>query len=113
MTGFEIVPIGVVRSPRADLVDDQWGPVEAVITLHPDQLTPDAVAGLAEFSHVEIVFVFDRVAPEAVHRGARHPRGNPHWPLVGVLAQRVKDRPNRLGVSRCVSGDGGGQRVQL
>ncbi|MFN5819570.1 MAG: TrmO family methyltransferase, partial [Novosphingobium sp.] len=32
---------------------------------------------------------------------ARHPRGNPDWPKVGVFAQRGRNRPNRLGVSVC------------
>ncbi|MFD0476032.1 TrmO family methyltransferase [Nonomuraea thailandensis] len=27
--------------------------------------------------------------------------GNPDWPEVGIFAQRGKNRPNRLGVSRC------------
>jgi tRNA (Thr-GGU) A37 N-methylase len=36
-----------------------------------------------------------------VEPGTRHPRGNPDWPRVGIFAQRGKDRPNRLGVSRC------------
>jgi tRNA (Thr-GGU) A37 N-methylase len=33
--------------------------------------------------------------------GARHPRGREEWPKVGILAQRAKDRPNRLGVTVC------------
>ena len=28
-------------------------------------------------------------------------RGNTDWPRVGIFAQRGKDRPNRIGVSRC------------
>jgi tRNA (Thr-GGU) A37 N-methylase len=32
---------------------------------------------------------------------ARRPRGNPEWPEVGILAQRAKDRVNRLGLSTC------------
>jgi len=44
----------------------------------------------------------------------RHPRGNPEWPEVGILAQRAKDRPNRLGVTTCrvLSVDGGVLHVQ-
>ncbi len=38
---------------------------------------------------------------EKIETGARHPRGNRDWPLVGIFAQRGKNRPNRLGVSRC------------
>ena len=44
---------------------------------------------------------FDRVPVEKVETGARHPRGNADWPLVGIFAQRGKNRPNRIGVSRC------------
>ena len=91
-------PIGYVRSARRDLLDDDWDAVPAAIELAPDF---DAVAldGLDAFSHAEIVYHFDRVAPGAVERGARHPRGNPRWPRVGIFAQRAKDRPNRLGVT--------------
>ena len=38
---------------------------------------------------------------DAVCTGARHPRGRVDWPLTGILAQRAKDRPNRLGVTVC------------
>lgn len=45
--------------------------------------------------------VVGRVPVEKIETGARRPRGNPDWPLVGIFAQRGKNRPNRLGVSRC------------
>jgi len=91
-------PIGYVRSTRRDLLDDDWDAVPAAIELSAEF---DAVAldGLEAFSHAEIVYHFDRVAPAAIERGARHPRGNPRWPRVGIFAQRAKDRPNRLGVT--------------
>ena len=57
--------------------------------------------GLLDFSHIEVVFLFDRVDPGKVCRGARHPRGREDWPLTGILAQRAKARPNRLGVTVC------------
>ena len=34
-------------------------------------------------------------------KGARHPRGNPAWPLTGIFAQRGRNRPNRLGTTIC------------
>ena len=91
-------PIGYVRSTRRDLLDDDWDAVPAAIELSAEF---DAVAldGPEAFSHAEIVYHFDRVAPAAIERGARHPRGNPRWPCVGIFAQRAKDRPNRLGVT--------------
>jgi tRNA-Thr(GGU) m(6)t(6)A37 methyltransferase TsaA len=98
---FSLTPIGVVRSSRADAIDDDWDAVSAEIVLDPDVVTADAVAGLSEFSHVEVVFVFDQVDPAKVQTGARHPRSNPDWPEVGILAQRAKMRPNRIGVTAC------------
>ncbi len=54
------------------------------------------------------MFVFDRVTPDEIEHRARHPRGRKDWPLVGIFAQRAKNRPNRLGVcvARIVSVDG-------
>ena len=91
-------PIGYVRSARRDLLDDGWDAVPASIELS-ETFEPAALDGLEAFSHAEIVYHFDRVEPAAIERGARHPRGNPRWPRVGIFAQRAKDRPNRLGVT--------------
>ncbi|MFE5909102.1 SAM-dependent methyltransferase [Streptomyces wedmorensis] len=94
-------PVGHVVGGREDVRDDEWGDVESVVRLDAAAFGPEAVAGLDEFSHLEVVYHFDRVAPDAVQTGARHPRGNKDWPLVGIFAQRGKNRPNRIGVSRC------------
>jgi tRNA (Thr-GGU) A37 N-methylase len=48
-----------------------------------------------------VVFHFHLLEEADVVTGARHPRGNPEWPRVGMFAQRAKMRPNRLGVSNC------------
>jgi tRNA-Thr(GGU) m(6)t(6)A37 methyltransferase TsaA len=97
---FTVREIGVVASARDQAVDDDWGGVTATITLL-EPLDERALAGLEAFSHVEVVFVFDRVDPAAVCEGTRRPRGNPAWPEVGILAQRAKDRPNRIGLCTC------------
>jgi tRNA (adenine37-N6)-methyltransferase len=91
-------PIGVVRSPRTDASDDDWGGVTATIELH-DPFDATALNGIDQFSHAEIVFHFHRVPPAAIERGARHPRGNTDWPRVGIFAQRGSVRPNRLGAT--------------
>lgn len=96
-----VEPIGHVVGGRDRPEDDDWGRERATIRLRDDRFTPDALLELGAFSHLEVVFVFDRVAPERIEYGARHPRNNPDWPLAGVFAQRGKNRPNRLGVSRC------------
>jgi tRNA (Thr-GGU) A37 N-methylase len=94
-------PIGRVTGGRQEAVDDQWDAVTCTIELDPAELEPGATDGLAEFSHIEVVFCFDRVDGDAVCRGTRHPRGRTDWPSVGILAQRAKDRPNRIGITTC------------
>ncbi len=94
-------PIGHVRGGRAEPIDDAWDVVEARIELDPAQFGADATAGLADFSHVEVVYHFDRVLDDEIQTGSRHPRGRADWPKVGILAQRGKGRPNRIGVTAC------------
>jgi len=105
---FEIAPIGHVRGGREQPIDDDWGESRARIELDPARFTPDALAGLSEFSHLEVIFLFDKVTAHKIEYGARHPRGRTDWPLVGIFAQRGKNRPNRLGLCSCriVSVDG-------
>jgi tRNA-Thr(GGU) m(6)t(6)A37 methyltransferase TsaA len=97
----KVTPIGHVVSERTEPLDDGWEAVTARIELDPERFGPDALAGLEDFSHVEIVFLFDRVPEARIETGARHPRGNTDWPRVGIFAQRGKNRPNRIGVTVC------------
>jgi tRNA-Thr(GGU) m(6)t(6)A37 methyltransferase TsaA len=96
-----LMPIGHVCGGRTEAVDDDWDAVEAMIALDPARFAADATQGLETFSHIEIVYHFDRVPDAAVQTGARHPRGRADWPGVGIFAQRGKGRPNRIGVSVC------------
>lgn len=97
---FEVEPIGFVEAARTEAEDDYWGGEQACIAL-TEKFTPEALAGLADFSHVEVLFLFHAVDPARVVTGARHPRGNPNWPRVGIFAQRGKNRPNRIGSTIC------------
>lgn len=95
----DVSAVGFVRSPRKDLSDDFWGAVEAEIVLD-EAFGPEALFGLADFSHVEILFLMHRVDAAKVETGARHPRERADWPLVGIFGQRGKARPNRIGLTR-------------
>jgi len=97
---FDIEPIGRVTAARTEAIDDYWGGEKACIEL-AERFAPDSLQGLEDFSHVEILFVFDRVDSAKVTVGARHPRNNRDWPAVGIFAQRGKNRPNRIGSTVC------------
>jgi len=94
-------PIGYVNSSRKEKKDDHWGAVESIITLDENIFTVEAIWGLDEFSHIEVIFYMDQVLEEKIVTGARHPRNDVNLPKVGIFAQRGKSRPNRLGLSRC------------
>lgn len=95
-----IEPVGYVRAERAEAEDDAWDRVAARIELDSTRFGPEALRGLADFSHVEVLFHFHATQAPA-ETGARRPRGNPAWPETGIFAQRGKDRPNHLGATIC------------
>jgi len=97
---FEFRAIGFVHGTRREVIDDFWGGDEACISL-TEEFGSEALQGLDEFSHVEVLFVLHRVAAEHIVSGARRPRNNQDWPVVGIFAQRGKNRPNRIGSTIC------------
>ena len=98
---IEVEPIGWVRAPRTQARDDLWGSVMSTIEIDSRRFTPESLAGLTEFSHLEVLYQFHAVPVERIEWTARRPRNRGDWPLVGIFAQRGKARPNRLGLSRC------------
>ena len=100
MSSAHVTPVAHVRGERTRPEDDNWGAERATIVLE-DGFLPEALFGLDAFSHAEIIFQFHLVPDGKIETGARRPRGNPDWPLVGIFAQRGKNRPNRIGVTVC------------
>lgn len=99
-TSFSVRPIGWVENNRTEAADDDWGDIISTIVLDAP-FTAESLSGLREFSHIEVVYLFNRVPESAPELGARRPRNNPAWPEVGIFAQRAKRRPNRIGVTTC------------
>jgi tRNA-Thr(GGU) m(6)t(6)A37 methyltransferase TsaA len=97
---LQVEPIGFVKATRPQTDDDFWGGQDACITL-PEAFTSEAFQGVEAFSHVEVLFFFHQVDPSKVVTGARHPRNNAEWPVVGIFAQRAKNRPNLIGSTIC------------
>lgn len=96
----QIRAIGFVRTSRVNPEDDFWGGQESWIQL-TDDYTREALQGVGDFSHVEVLFMFHQVEPAKIVSGARHPRNNKDWPAVGIFSQRAKNRPNRIGSTIC------------
>lgn len=101
MTTIQIQAVGTVISQRTSPSDDGWDRVSTRIELDPERFDGEALMGLQQFSHVEILFHMHRVHPDKIETRARRPRNNPDWPRVGIFAQRGKNRPNTLGATIC------------
>ncbi|WP_433064666.1 SAM-dependent methyltransferase [Dactylosporangium sp. CS-033363] len=101
MASFEITPIGTVHNDRTDIQHtDNWGAVRSTIVV--DERFGDAcLQGLEDFSHVEVLFVFDRFEDAGDYREPRPYRGRQDLPPVGIFAGRGPRRPNRIGVTCC------------
>jgi tRNA-Thr(GGU) m(6)t(6)A37 methyltransferase TsaA len=97
---IQIKAIGFVEAVRPHAEDDFWGGEEACIAL-TEEFTSEALQGLSDFSHVEVLFLFHEVETAKIVTGARHPRNNKAWPAIGIFAQRGKNRPNRIGSTVC------------
>jgi tRNA-Thr(GGU) m(6)t(6)A37 methyltransferase TsaA len=96
-----LTPIGTVHSTRKNIFDDNWDQETAWIDLDQQQFTAEALWGLSDFSHVEILFYMNQVDPKKIETSARHPRNQTAWPKVGIFAQRGKNRPNQIGSTIC------------
>jgi tRNA (Thr-GGU) A37 N-methylase len=65
---YAVEPIGFVQGGKTDLEDDKWGLVEATIVIG-DRFGEESLAGLHEFSHLDVAFLFHRVDESAVEVG--------------------------------------------
>jgi tRNA (adenine37-N6)-methyltransferase len=74
----------------------------------------DALLGLDGFSHVIVLYWFDRNdTPEERSTLRVHPRGDKRNPLTGVFATRSPMRPNLIGFSVCAIKSLEGNRILI
>lgn len=90
-------PVGYVENSVTEKKDTFWGEDVSVIRLKEEY--QGGLLGLEAFSHALILCCLDQAAYIPQKHLRRHPRGREDLPLVGIFAQRVKDRPNRIGVT--------------
>lgn len=95
---IQLNPIATVKNTRTEIEDDNWGSVVSVIELEAS-MPEEALLEIESFSHAEILYYFHLVPDSKIETSSRHPRNNTAWPKVGILSQRGKNRPNRLGAT--------------
>lgn len=89
-TFFKLYPVGEVKRQRG------------TTKLRIFERYHNAIKGLDGFSHVFVLYWFDRNdTPEKRNILQIHPRGNRKNPLTGVFACRAPVRPNLIALSLC------------
>ena len=87
---FTVYPIGWVRK------------AEGRTTIVVDKKYQPALMGLEKFSHVWVLYWFDRNdTPEKRAILQVHPRGDKNNPIRGVFATHSPVRPNLIAMSQC------------
>ena len=90
MESFHIVPVGIVKK------------TDTIVGIEIFDDFTDGLLGLDGFSHVTVLFWFDRNDTPEKRRVLRvHPRNNPGNPLTGVFATHSPQRPNLIGLTVC------------
>lgn len=77
---FHMNPVGSVHNARpAPANSDHWGRVVSTITIDA-RFGEDCLAVLADFSHVEVLFIFDQATSLMITGNGGRPRHEPTCP---------------------------------
>jgi tRNA-Thr(GGU) m(6)t(6)A37 methyltransferase TsaA len=95
----EIVPIGWVESPLAELAQapsqGNEGAPPAWLVFEPPM--SEGIRDLQAGEQIMVLTWLDRARRNVL---STHPRGDPNSPLLGVFSTRSPDRPNPIGLHR-------------
>jgi tRNA-Thr(GGU) m(6)t(6)A37 methyltransferase TsaA len=94
---MDMKPIGHVKSPEAEPIDEHWGDVLSEI--HLDDALAPGLRGLEQFSHIIVIFLMHQSTFDPDAHLVRRPQGRTDMPELGIFAQRAKHRPNPIGVT--------------
>lgn len=97
MEDIKVTPIGFVQNDVHVRKHHAWG--ENVSTIVLKEEYAGGLAGLDDFSHAIVLFHLDKAKYDRERHLQRHPQNRDDMPLVGIFAQRGKDRPNQMGIT--------------
>ncbi len=93
---IQFKPIGTVHNALTEAHrDTPWEKIESELTIAAEWA--GALDGLEQFSHIWVIFCFDRNGPpDSLHV---RPMGRADMPLLGRFATRSPQRPNPIGIA--------------
>ena len=94
---IEFNSIGMISNSVENKKDTSWG--EDVSQIIIDEKYEKGLVGLSEFSHLIVVYYLDNASFNIEKHLIRRPQNREDMPMVGILSQRAKDRPNPIGIT--------------
>lgn len=89
--------IGFVKNAVEAKKDVSWG--EEISYLILDEEYEEGLKGLSDFSYITLIYYLDKAKFDKDKHLVRRPQNREDMPLVGIFAQRAKDRPNPIGMT--------------
>ena len=94
---ISITPIGFIKNSLGRRRFDQWSETESELVLDMDYV--DALYGLGDYSHIEVLFYLHEM--DRPFKTLIHPTGNPEFPEMGAFATRTPNRPSKIALTIC------------
>jgi tRNA-Thr(GGU) m(6)t(6)A37 methyltransferase TsaA len=94
---INLIPIGRVANDIGYPSHVKWESITSKVVIAPR--LAEALDGIDDFSHIVIIFYFDKVGDDRHSLLKVHPENKGELPLVGVFATRSPIRPNPIGIT--------------
>ena len=94
---IEFNSIGIVINSVENKKITNWG--SDVSQLVIDKQYEQGLVGLSSFSHLIVIYYLDKASFNMETHLIRRPQNREDMPMVGILSQRAKDRPNPIGIT--------------
>ena len=89
--------IGYVKTAIEEKMVTNWGEVESQLEIKEE--LKEGLIGLKDFSHLTVLYHLDKAEFDKEIHLSRRPQNRKELPIVGIFAQRAKNRPNPIGIT--------------
>jgi tRNA-Thr(GGU) m(6)t(6)A37 methyltransferase TsaA len=99
VSAAEKIVLNVIGFVKTSAVGDEVRDKSRISQIHLQKDLIEGLEGIAEFSHLFVLFYLNQITPEQRAILKVHPRGRMDLPLLGVFATRTMLRPNPIGLT--------------
>lgn len=99
MSSYEKIVLNPIGHVKTSAVGDEIKDKSLISQIVLNSELVEGLGGIAEFSHLFVVFYLNEVTDEQRKTLKVHPRGRADMPLTGIFAVRTMLRPNPIGLT--------------